>query len=329
MVCQICGKESGYYPLCAEHFQMRDQGLVIKCKDCWKWHLKADGCSRCKHEERDKSEIMFERGLLERWGKRLFRIFKLGEEYGAKDYDKARYDRAKRISGELQEFWKDLSREVVYIPQSQLEQWSAEPNDIAQEGLHYSDDSYDIERYSEILGIADEIREQFQSYSMDLEDISEPQPTSTDVSFVKDGETLPKILNMIGKAEKTILIASPWIWGITDIEEKLTQMKDERNVSIRILTRRAEDDPGHEETVKRFHKRRFVIETPDHLHAKIIIVDDKELYIGSANLVAPSMNRNLEAGICTNDPRTVSQARIYFEKAFTAAFESRFSKWKE
>jgi hypothetical protein len=287
MVCQICGKKSGYYPLCAEHFQMRDQGLVIKCKDCGQWYLKAEGCSRCKHEDRDRSEIMFERGLLERWGKRLFRIFKQGEEYAAKDYDLDRYDRVRAISGELQEFWKDESREVVYVPQGQLEQWSTELNDIALEGLHYSDDSYDIGRYSEFLGIADELREQVQSYSMNLEDIPEPQPTSTDVSFVKDREILPKILSMIDKAEKTILIASPWIWGITDIEQKLTHVKDERNVSIRILTRRAGDDPYHEETVRGFHKRRFVIETADHLHAKIIIVDDKELYIGSANLVAP------------------------------------------
>ncbi len=326
MVCQICGKKSGYYPLCAEHFQMRDQGLVIKCNDCGQWHLKAEGCSRCKHEERDQSEIMFERGLLERWGKRLFRIFKQGEEYAAKDYDLDRYDRVKAISGELHEFWKDLNNEVVYVPQRQLEQWSAELNDIALDGLHYSDDSYDIGRYSEFLGIADELREQVQSYSMDLEDIPEPQPTSTDVSFVKDREILPKILSMIDRAEKTILIASPWIWGITDIEQKLTQVKEERNVSIRILTRRAGDDPHHEETVRGFHKRRFVIETADHLHAKIVIVDDKELYIGSANLVAPSMNRNLEAGICTSDPRTVSQALVYFEEAFSAAFESRFIK---
>ncbi|GAG89097.1 unnamed protein product, partial [marine sediment metagenome] len=50
-------------------------------------------------EERDSSEIMFERGLLEQWGKKLFRIFKLGEKHGAKVYDLDRYDGIRRISG--------------------------------------------------------------------------------------------------------------------------------------------------------------------------------------------------------------------------------------
>ena len=40
MVCQICGKRIGFYPLCAEHFEMRDQGLVVKCKDCGKRFFK-------------------------------------------------------------------------------------------------------------------------------------------------------------------------------------------------------------------------------------------------------------------------------------------------
>lgn len=329
MVCQICGKRSGYYPLCAEHFQMRDQGLVVKCKDCGKWHLKAEGCSVCKEEKSDSNEIMLQRELLERWGKKLYRIVKIGEEYAATDYDLERYDHIMQVSGELHEIWKDLEKQLVYIPKEQFQKWSARLENISKDGLHYSDDRYDLGRYSDVRGVAEEIREQVQSLSMELTDIPDPEPTSSDVSFVKDREILPKLVEMIDKAEKQILIASPWIRGISEIEEKLTQVKDERNVSIRILTRRAEDDPYHEETVRGFHKRRFSIETADHLHAKLVIVDDKELYIGSANLVASSMDRNLEAGICTNDPRTVSQALVYFEEAFSEAFEIRFRKSKE
>lgn len=328
MVCQICGKRSGFYPLCAEHFGMRDQGLVVKCKDCGKWYLKVEGCSVCKEEKQDSDIIMLQRELLERWGKRLFRIVKIAEEYAATDYDLERYNEIMEIQGDFREIWKDLEKPLVYLPKQQLQEWSAQLEDIAKNGLHFSDDRYDLSRYSDVLGIADEIREQVQSYAMELVDIPDPEPTSTDVSFVKDREILSKLLEMIDKAEKTILIASPWIWGIKEIEDKLTQVRDERNVSIRILTRRAGDDPYHEETVRGFHKRKFSIETADHLHAKIVIVDDKELYIGSANLVAPSMDRNLEAGICTNDPRTVSQAQVYFDNAFDMAFESRFTKSK-
>ena len=60
MVCQICGKKSGYYPLCNEHFKMRDKGLVAKCEECKKWYLVSDGCSRCnKASDEEKGEIHF------------------------------------------------------------------------------------------------------------------------------------------------------------------------------------------------------------------------------------------------------------------------------
>jgi hypothetical protein len=263
---------------------------------------------------------MYDRALLESWGKKLYRIVKVGEEYAATDYDLDRYKQILEVSGELHKIWQDLNDSVVFIREAQLEEWLTRLEQIAREGLDRSDNTFDIGRYSDVLGIAKEIDE-----SMEMSDIPEPEPSS-DVAFVKDREIPTKLLEMIDKAEKSVLIASPWIWGIKDIEEKLTQVKEERNVSIRILTRRAEDDPYHEETVRGLHKRRFSIETADHLHAKIVIVDDKELYIGSANLVAPSMKKNLEAGICTNDPRTVSQALVYFDEAFSEAFESRFTK---
>ena len=47
MPCQICGKASGYYPLCKEHFQLRDQGKVVKCGRCGKWCVKNERCSQC------------------------------------------------------------------------------------------------------------------------------------------------------------------------------------------------------------------------------------------------------------------------------------------
>ena len=42
--CQICGNNSGMYPLCVEHFRMRDEGLVEKCEQCGKWFLTEKGC---------------------------------------------------------------------------------------------------------------------------------------------------------------------------------------------------------------------------------------------------------------------------------------------
>lgn len=48
--CQICGKNSGMYPLCAEHMAMKSEGLVEKCTECGKWHLSSEYCD-CQIEE--------------------------------------------------------------------------------------------------------------------------------------------------------------------------------------------------------------------------------------------------------------------------------------
>ena len=45
--CQVCGKPSGMYPLCAACFKLRDTGKVIKCDECETWHLKGEPC-KCK-----------------------------------------------------------------------------------------------------------------------------------------------------------------------------------------------------------------------------------------------------------------------------------------
>lgn len=37
--CQICGKPSGIYPLCPEHFKMRDEGQVIKNEKTGLWEV--------------------------------------------------------------------------------------------------------------------------------------------------------------------------------------------------------------------------------------------------------------------------------------------------
>ena len=46
--CVICGKNGFlYYPFCKEHLEMKQNGEIVKCENCGKWHL-ADRKCDCK-----------------------------------------------------------------------------------------------------------------------------------------------------------------------------------------------------------------------------------------------------------------------------------------
>lgn len=331
MVCQICGKRSGYYPICKEHYEMYKRGEVGKCPECNKWYIIAEGCTKCSNQSQSaigEEEIVFTRDILEKWGKTLYAIGKTGLKHGREDHDVRRYESTLDISGELKEIWDNTSNYTVSISKAKIEDWSARLAQIANQGLKYSDDTFDIGRYSNILEVAEEMYLQIQSFSMSPKDIPKSTAESDIVRFVADREIAPALVGMLEKAENIVLIASPWVYGIDDIIKKLTDLKRERNVTVKIIVRRPEpdEDREHRETVRGLQKRGFIVETNDLLHAKMILVDNKEVYIGSANLVKKSIEQNLEVGILTSDSGAVSKALEYFEDAFQKAFDMRFEK---
>lgn len=56
MKCQVCGAESGKYPLCRECNKKRETGEIIKCSKCRKWH---DADMPCK-EEAETADFLYE-----------------------------------------------------------------------------------------------------------------------------------------------------------------------------------------------------------------------------------------------------------------------------
>ena len=42
--CVICGKPSGYFPLCKEHNKEKEDGKIIKCEECKTWHYTDKPC---------------------------------------------------------------------------------------------------------------------------------------------------------------------------------------------------------------------------------------------------------------------------------------------
>lgn len=50
MNCQICGKPSGYYPLCKTCLTLKNENKVIKCPICNEWRKTDDICPSCGNE---------------------------------------------------------------------------------------------------------------------------------------------------------------------------------------------------------------------------------------------------------------------------------------
>lgn len=47
MACEICGKPSGFYPLCKDCFKLSSEGKITKCQECGKWKEFEEGKPLC------------------------------------------------------------------------------------------------------------------------------------------------------------------------------------------------------------------------------------------------------------------------------------------
>ena len=47
MDCKICGKPSGFFPLCKDCNLLKEQGKIVKCDKCNEWYYSDKKC-KCK-----------------------------------------------------------------------------------------------------------------------------------------------------------------------------------------------------------------------------------------------------------------------------------------
>ncbi|MDO4328517.1 MAG: CFI-box-CTERM domain-containing protein [Lachnospiraceae bacterium] len=60
MKCQVCGAESGKYPLCRECNKKKETGEIIKCPKCQKWHYTNMPCAEEKAIVGEKEKFLYE-----------------------------------------------------------------------------------------------------------------------------------------------------------------------------------------------------------------------------------------------------------------------------
>ena len=125
-----------------------------------------------------------------------------------------------------------------------------------------------------------------------------------------------KVKDMLNSAETEIKILSPFIDMI--YEDIVDLAKNNPNLSIRLITRPSRDIQGMRERIAKNVldllkiATRGELRTNEVLHARMIIVDDKEALISSADLTRDQLIDEFNAGVWVRDKETVKRATEFF-----------------
>jgi len=129
-----------------------------------------------------------------------------------------------------------------------------------------------------------------------------------------------KISIMLHKARNEIRIASPFI----DIfyEEIINLKRENQNLCIKIITRPKREAEGTRERIAKnvidllnIASEGNVVQS-ELVHARMVIIDDQEVIVSSADLTRDQLFDEFNAGIWTSEKRTVKQAIDFFENLF-------------
>ena len=295
MRCKHCQADSGQHPLCLT---------------CWK---KEQDKKREKPPSGGASKkVSIPTKLLKYWADKLYAISSSGIEYAETDFDEYRFEKVREISRSLYIAHKKAKGDTGYLSEAQLEFFKLRLDEIGKEGKQYSRNRYDEYRYGEIRLV------QHEMVDLTAEPAPPPKPIAKAKEvgeFVSDDAIKPLLIALIDKANHKLDIASPWI-TVSDITERLKKAQA-RNVQVKVLARQI--DENKTDIFYDLIANDIDVTTDNDLHAKMLIVDQQEMFLGSANLSGRSLTTNLEVGIHTTDTPIVKAASAYFKDKFQHA----------
>jgi len=145
------------------------------------------------------------------------------------------------------------------------------------------------------------------------------------------GDLLAKMKEMIQRAEKEILITSPHIYYTDWLTAELQPLMN-RGIKFRIITWPSYKremyksvDEVQEDKKQYFTLKRFLEMFPpgsvrlnDNIHAKMIVVDEREVLITTANLSQTGLYENYEVGVYADNSDLAKQAKEFFETVWNS-----------
>ncbi|MEN4006800.1 MAG: phospholipase D-like domain-containing protein [Methanobacteriaceae archaeon] len=126
------------------------------------------------------------------------------------------------------------------------------------------------------------------------------------------GTVYAEIRKNLAKAEKEVLICSPWITYLVDEFKEINNQID-----MKIITNFREEDVKSGITdidkIRVLKKQGADIRYNNDLHAKMILIDSEIAIISSANLTRRGLSVNYEAGVIIKDQNHVKMALEFFK----------------
>ncbi len=139
--------------------------------------------------------------------------------------------------------------------------------------------------------------------------------------LISNKELYDSIFNLIKNAKSDLKISSPWIYNCDHILDELISA-NRRGAKISIVMRPLNNDlsdKNYQDKLNALEKLKAakadVILDP-YVHEKVIISDDKEMIVSSANLIGTSLTRNGESGTHTTESKEIEKYYLRFAEKY-------------
>jgi phosphatidylserine/phosphatidylglycerophosphate/cardiolipin synthase-like enzyme len=160
----------------------------------------------------------------------------------------------------------------------------------------------------------EDVAEAVAIFAADWEREGVPTPGSLVVSPTNSRQQL---LDLIGRAQSSLDIYAE----VVRDPEMLRAIIDavERGVDVRlVMSGTAEDSNARDRAWLASSGVRVHVISDPYIHAKMFLADERELFVGSQNLTATSLDQNRELGIILTDAGSIERAGRVFDQDFQA-----------
>ncbi len=122
---------------------------------------------------------------------------------------------------------------------------------------------------------------------------------------------------MLVRAKETVRITSPYFDG--SMVDPLVKLAD-RGVHVSLITRPKETQPqkAHSQALDVAAKRGINVKFDKMIHARLLLVDDAEALVSSADLTADSLDSNREVAVRTVSLNAIRKSRQFFDEIWNS-----------